>query len=190
MSCRKSHTIGGALDSRASSRGLYFHFLSRALAHCTPMSDHESTQNAPYHYDRFAFGYARDHRGGFSPATLVFGELPRVPGELLSDDHVGLSGIADQFEDPLEVDTAAGEFRRRFHIREQAKQLAMEQTSKDAISRAVKAAPHQSRTWAPGQWVFVFRRGRPSQELHPIGLLVWAWGRCSSTSDTSRDSWP
>ena len=107
------------------------------------------------------------HRGGFSPATLVFGELPRVPGELLSDDHVGLSGIADQFEDPLEVDTAAGEFRRRFHIREQAKQLAMEQTSKDAISRAVKAAPHQSRTWAPGQWVYVFRRGRPSQELHP-----------------------
>lgn len=87
------------------------------------------------------------HRGGFSPATLVFGELPRIPGELLSDDHVGLAGIADQFDDPLEADTAAGEFRRRYHIREQAKQLAMEQTSKEAISRAVKAAPHQSRAW-------------------------------------------
>ena len=107
------------------------------------------------------------HRGGFSPATLVFGEVPRVPGELLSDDHTALAGIADQFEDPLEAGSAAGEFRRRFHIREQARQLAMEQSSKEAISRAVKAAPHQARTWAPGQWVYVFRRGRQSQELHP-----------------------
>ena len=107
------------------------------------------------------------NRGGFSPAMLVFGETPRIPGELLSDDHVGLAGISDQLEDPLEVDTASGEFRRRFHIREQARQLAMEQASKEAINRAVKAAPHQARTWAPGQWVYVFRRGRPNQELHP-----------------------
>ena len=36
-------------------------FLPHASAHCTPMSDHESTLNVPYHNDRFAFGYARDN---------------------------------------------------------------------------------------------------------------------------------
>ena len=31
---------------------------------------------------------------------------------------------------------------------------------------ARKAPTHQDRHWAPGQWVYVFRRARPSQELH------------------------
>ena len=31
----------------------------------------------------------------------------------------------------------------------------------------MRSATHQCRHWAPGQWVYVFRRGRPSQELHP-----------------------
>ena len=44
-------------------RGVNFvaQFLPHASAHCTPMSAHESILRAPYHNDRFAFGYARDN---------------------------------------------------------------------------------------------------------------------------------
>ncbi len=106
-------------------------------------------------------------RSGYTPAALVFGETPRISGELLSDDFPGLCGHEDAHSDPYGVDDASAEFKRRHEIRERARQAAMEQTSKEAISRAVKSATHQSRNWAPGQWVYVFRRGRPSQELHP-----------------------
>lgn len=111
-------------------------------------------------------------KGGFTPTQLVFGQLPHVPGDFLSDDHLGMRGLAASFQDPHEIDTAAGEFRTRFHIRERARQAAMEQTSKDAILRASKAATHQSRVWAPGQWVYVFRRAKSNQDLHPMDRWV------------------
>ena len=88
-----------------------------------------------------------------------------MPGELLSDDSLGLHGLAHAMDDPTEADTAAGEIRSRFTIREQARQAAMAQTSKEAIQRASKASTHQSRQWAPGQWVYVFRRAKANQEL-------------------------
>ena len=106
------------------------------------------------------------NRGGYTPSQLVFGQLPRVPGELLSEDAFGNFGMADAYEDPAEVDEAAGEYRRRHRVQERARQLAMEQCSRDAVRLSLKAAPHQDRTWRPGQWVYVFRRGRPNQELH------------------------
>lgn len=106
-------------------------------------------------------------RSGYTPAALVFGETPRIPGDLLSDDFPGLCAHEDAHSDPHGIDEASTEFRRRQEIREKAKQAALEQTSKEAISRAVRSATHQCRHWAPGQWVYVFRRGRPSQELHP-----------------------
>ena len=97
----------------------------------------------------------------------MHGETPRIPGDLLSDDFPGLCAHEDAHSDPHGIDEASTEFRRRQEIREKAKQAALEQTSKEAISRAVRSATHQCRHWAPGQWVYVFRRGRPSQELHP-----------------------
>ena len=106
-------------------------------------------------------------RSGYTPAALVFGETPRIPGELLSDDFPGLCGHEDAYADPTGVDEAATEFRRRHEIRERARQAAMEQVSKEAISKAVRSSTHQGRHWAAGQWVYVFRKGRPSQELHP-----------------------
>eukprot|EP00913_Durusdinium_trenchii_P022865 g21468.t2 len=48
------------------------------------------------------------NKGGFTPAQLVFGELPRIPGELLAEDELGLHGLHDAHEDPAEVDEAAG----------------------------------------------------------------------------------
>ena len=105
-------------------------------------------------------------RGGFTPSQLVFGQMPRIPGELLSDDVLGLHGLRDAYEDPLQVDQAATEYRRSHEIRERAKQAALEQSSKDTIRKASHAAMHQSRHWRVGQWVYVFRRAKTNQELH------------------------
>ena len=105
-------------------------------------------------------------KGGYTPAQLVFGELPRVPGELLSEDELGNHGLRDAFEDPGEVDEAAGEYRRRHAVRERGRQCAMEQSSREAIIHAQKAAHHPNRHWSVGQWVYVFRRARQSQDLH------------------------
>ena len=65
------------------------------------------------------------NKGGYTPSQLVFGQMTRVPGELLAEDDLALHGLQDAFEDPLEVDEAAGEYRRRFQIRQRARQLAM-----------------------------------------------------------------
>jgi hypothetical protein len=106
------------------------------------------------------------NKGGYTPSQLVFGQLTRVPGELLAEDDLATHGMQDAFSDPLEVDEAAGEYRRRFQIRERARQLALRQESREALRGATRAATHQNRTWSPGQWVYVFRRGRANQELH------------------------
>ena len=105
-------------------------------------------------------------RGGYTPSQLVFGHLPRVPGELLAEDELGNAGLADAYEDPLEVDEAAGEYRRAHRIREKARQMALQQASRDAIGKAQRSAHHQSRQWTPGQWVYVFRRAKQNQDLH------------------------
>ncbi|OLQ04125.1 hypothetical protein AK812_SmicGene12846 [Symbiodinium microadriaticum] len=106
-------------------------------------------------------------RGGVSPTQLVFGRLPRVPGDLLSDDHTGLMALHDALEDPFGTDQASTEFRRRMGIRERARQATMTQASREAVQRAVKASTHQTRRFHPGQWVYCFRRGRPGDPLHP-----------------------
>ena len=106
------------------------------------------------------------NKGGYTPSQLVFGELPRIPGELLAEDELGNNGLRDAYEDPMEIDEAAGEYRRRHQIRERARQAAMEQSSRDVIRKSHHAAPHQQRQWQPGQWVYVFRRAKQNQELH------------------------
>lgn len=83
----------------------------------------------------------------------------------MAEDELGLHGLHDAHEDPAEVDEAAGEYRRRHQIRERARQLAMTQSSREAIRRSRHAA-QQQRHWAPGQWVYVFRRARGNQDLH------------------------
>ncbi len=106
-------------------------------------------------------------REGFTPYQLVFGEQPRLPHDLLSDHITSQQGLRDVYEDPLQVDSAAGEFRRQFEVRQAARQQAMKQASRHAVSKATKSAMHQVKHWAPGQWVYVFRRARAGNELHP-----------------------
>ena len=110
--------------------------------------------------------------GGYTPTQLVFGELPRVPGELLADNSIGLQVPSDAYHDPAGLDEAGAEFRRRNEIRERAKQLALAETSKEALHRAVRTSSTPVRTWIPGQWVYCFRKGKPGDLLHPVSRWV------------------
>ena len=65
---------------------------------------------------------------------LVFGENPRVPHKLLSDDQPGDIGLADLQRDASTTESASGEFARRFHVRQNARKRAMEWHLKDRIS--------------------------------------------------------
>ena len=107
---------------------------------------------------------------------LVFGELPRVPAELLSEGPSGLIPLNNALHDPAGLDEVGVEFRKRLQIRDRARQAAMEQTSKEeAVRKALKAAPNPTRVWNSGQWVYVHRRGKPGDSLHPTSRWVgWA----------------
>ncbi|CAE6953093.1 GIP [Symbiodinium sp. CCMP2592] len=91
--------------------------------------------------------------GGYTPVQLVYGELPRVPGELLSDNNNGQQVISDGFYDPAGMDEAGAEFRKSAAIRERGRQLALAETSKEAIKRALSTSSTPLRSWSPGQWV-------------------------------------
>ena len=108
------------------------------------------------------------NQGGYSPTQLVFGELPRIPAELLNDHPGGLVPYLDALHDPA----VGAEFRRRMRIRERARQAAMESDSKEAISKALKTTTSASRKWNIGQWVYVFRRAKPGDSLHPTSRWV------------------
>ncbi|CAE7857444.1 unnamed protein product [Symbiodinium necroappetens] len=112
------------------------------------------------------------NQGGHSPVQLVFGELPRVSAELLSDGPGGLQPLADSLHDPAGGDEVGVEFRRRMAIRDRARQLAMENDSKEAIQKAIKTTTSPTRRWNIGQWVYVFRRAKPGDSLHPTSRWV------------------
>ena len=112
------------------------------------------------------------NHGGHTPVQLVFGELPRVPAELLSDHPGGLVPLSDALHDPAGLDEVGEEFRRRTAIREKAKQMAMESDSKEAIHKALKTTTSPTRRWSIGQWVYVFRRAKPGDALHPTSRWV------------------
>ncbi|CAE7917463.1 unnamed protein product, partial [Symbiodinium sp. KB8] len=112
------------------------------------------------------------NQGGHSPVQLVFGELPRVSAELLSDGPGGLQPLADSLHDSAGGDEVGAEFRRRMAIRDRARQLAMENDSKEAIQKAIKTTTSPTRRWNIGQWVYVFRRAKPGDSLHPTSRWV------------------
>eukprot|EP00959_Pyramimonas_sp_CCMP1952_P190390 3982072-Pyramimonas_sp.AAC.1 len=56
------------------------------------------------------------HRSGYSPYQLVFGENPRLPWSLLSDEGVGDSGLEDVQAESAMQDSAASAFARKHQI--------------------------------------------------------------------------
>jgi hypothetical protein len=98
------------------------------------------------------------HRGGYSPYQLVFGVNPRVPLELLSDDHMIIAGADDAGADPFEADGPAAEFARAHAIRQRARELCIASNLKDRVRLSLSHNMHQQKQWAPNQWVYVWRK--------------------------------
>ena len=97
-------------------------------------------------------------RGGFSPCQLVFGQNPRIPLELLSDDEMNLPGLADIKTDPYDQDTAAAAFSKAHSIRQRARELCVQFNASQKVKLSTSGVRHKHRTWAVGQWVYVCRR--------------------------------
>ena len=97
-------------------------------------------------------------RGGFSPCQLVFGQNPRVPAELLCDDELQFPGFEDIKADPFDQDTAAASFAKSHSIRQRARELCVQFNSKQKVNLSSLGRRHQQRSWAVGQWVYVYRR--------------------------------
>eukprot|EP00439_Symbiodinium_sp_Y106_P022917 s1822_g2.t2 len=120
-------------------------------------------------------------RGGVSPTQLVFGKMPRIPGDLPSDDHAGLMALHDALEDPLGTDQAATEFRRRMAWRcAKGRQATMAQASREAVQRAVKASTNPgSSTPVSGPVNPIFaepREGLNLPEGAQIEILIPVYG--------------
>ena len=98
------------------------------------------------------------HRGGYSPYQLVFGVNPRVPLELLSDDHMIIAGADDAGVDPFEADGPAAEFARAHAIRQRARELCIASNLKDRVRLSLSHNMHQQKQWAPNQCVYVWRK--------------------------------
>ena len=88
---------------------------------------------------------------------MVFGQNPRVPHELLSDEALGEVGLADLHADPALENSPAIELARRFHVRHRARQCALERHFRDRISEAMNAKQREQKIWIPGRWVCVWR---------------------------------
>ena len=108
-------------------------------------------------------------RGGYSPAQIVYGRNPRLPAELLSDANYDSPGWSDILCDPNELDTAGLEFKRTHQIRECAKKMAMEKTSREKMREASRPPLHKYRTWSAGQWVLVWRIATGGERARWIG---------------------
>eukprot|EP00959_Pyramimonas_sp_CCMP1952_P055670 1163374-Pyramimonas_sp.AAC.1 len=92
------------------------------------------------------------HRGGFSPAQLVFGQNPRLPHDILSDDAGAVPGWRDMLSPASEQDSAGAEFARSQEVRAAARRLAIEANAHEKISRASKARAPALKSFTPGQW--------------------------------------
>lgn len=99
------------------------------------------------------------HRGGFSPYQMVFGENPRLPRSLLSDEAFDEVGLGDIVRGTTDADSPAGAFARKHVLRETAKKAVMALDVRDRLVAASRARRHVDCSFSPGSWVYVWRRG-------------------------------
>ena len=92
----------------------------------------------------------------------------------------------------MQSDTAGAEFAPGHAIRQRARELALTQVARTKVAKAVRSARRQNRKYAPGQWVYVFRRSRalgeagttrrdrwvgPGPVVLQSGHIIWVAGR-------------
>ena len=92
------------------------------------------------------------NRSGFSPAQRHLGSNVRIPGSLASDDRMEASLISG---------AASEEVRRTLAIKQAAMEAFIKQTANEEIQRAVHAWNRVSKTFLPGDIVYVYRKPLP-----------------------------
>ncbi|CAK9096660.1 Retrovirus-related Pol polyprotein from transposon RE1 (Retro element 1) (AtRE1) [Includes: Protease RE1 [Durusdinium trenchii] len=92
------------------------------------------------------------NRSGFSPAQRHLGSNVRIPGSLASDDRMEASLISG---------AAGEEVRRTLSIKQAAMEAFIKQTANEEVQRAVHARNRVSKTFLPGDIVYVFRKPLP-----------------------------
>ena len=94
------------------------------------------------------------NRGGFSPAQLVFGRNPQVPGDLLQE-----SNIFRPEQQALASDhPAQQEHTRLQQVRARAQELAFKRDCQTRLGAAARSSLHRDQFFRPGEWVFVWRK--------------------------------
>ncbi|CAE7436187.1 RE1 [Symbiodinium necroappetens] len=111
-------------------------------------------------------------RAGYSPAQLVFGRNPRVPEELLSDLVASAPGRQAMASDPTNLEGSERAYVQSCIIRQRARELMFEKESQERLQRAAKAPKHSYQQYAPGQWVYVFRRSPQRARWSGPGLVL------------------
>eukprot|EP00439_Symbiodinium_sp_Y106_P022367 s729_g2.t1 len=103
-----------------------------------------------------------------------------IPEELLSDHVAHTPGRQAAAADPTELDGAERAFAQACQIRQRARELMFEKEAREKLQRAARAPRHVDQQYAPGQWVYVFRRGPlrarwsgPGLVLLHHGTTVW-----------------
>ena len=91
------------------------------------------------------------HRSGYTPAQRHLGQNPRIPGALMSDDHLDAE---------LVEGGANGEMRRVLEIRQIAAEAFVKMKSKEACARASRARSRTTEDFKAGDLVYVFRKPR------------------------------
>ncbi len=125
------------------------------------------------------------HRGGFSPYQLVIGENPRLPKELLSDEAIDEVGLEDLSGTAADTDTAAAAFSRKHEVWRAARQNLMRMEAKSRVAEAVTSRASTPKEFAPGHWVYVWRKVKGRAKTHVLqrdrwvgpGAVVWQNGQ-------------
>ena len=97
------------------------------------------------------------NRSGFSPMQRQIGHNLRLPGSLLSDDHLDPS---------LVIQSSGEEMRRVLEIRKAAQEAYMKSQMETAITKAKNARARIQVEFLPGETVYVFRQPKERKRRH------------------------
>ena len=109
-------------------------------------------------------------RKGYAPEVLVLGKHTRIPGSISSDELLPAHLLAD-------AETAQGiQFRKQLAYRESARKAFHSADNDAALRRALlRRSRPGTYTYAPGEWVMVWRQGKgnlPGMWIGPQKVVI------------------
>jgi hypothetical protein len=103
----------------------------------------------------------------------------------LSDEAIDEVGPEDLSGTAADTDTAAAAFSRKHQVRRAARQNLMRMEAKSRVAEAVTSRASTPKEFAPGQWVYVWRKVKVRAKTHVLqrdrwvgpGAVVWQNGQ-------------